>query len=88
MAPNIHKSSLGIKYPKNRDALVKNGDLWLEDKREDDGAEGLWRIHDELYDFTEFIGKHPGGKSWLELTKVIYILNIFGDLSYSFSTLS
>lgn len=46
---------------------------WLECKRREDGAEGLWRIHDELYDLSDFVDIHPGGKSWLTLTKVIYI---------------
>lgn len=43
---------------------------WLDDKKVDDGAEGLWRIHDELYDFSDFIKQHPGGGDWLVLTKV------------------
>lgn len=36
----------------------------------DDGAEGLWRIHDKLCDLTKFIKQHAGGEEWLELTKV------------------
>lgn len=63
-------SSLGIKYPSLRDHPLKIGSLWLEGKRLDDGAEGLWRIHDQLYDFTDFINSHPGGSDWLSLTKV------------------
>lgn len=46
------------------------GDMWLQDKQDTDGAEGLWRIENELYDFTPFINKHPGGQDWLALTKV------------------
>lgn len=47
---------------------------WLECKQNDDGAEGLWRIHDDLYDLTDFVDKHPGGKSWITLSKVIVVL--------------
>lgn len=42
---------------------------WLKGKRLDDGAEGLWRIHDNLYDFNDFVSKHPGGSFWLDRTK-------------------
>lgn len=42
----------------------------METKRIDDAVEdGLWRIHDTIYDLTEFIDKHPGGTDWLEMTK-------------------
>lgn len=45
-------------------------ETWLEGRRLDSGAEGLWRVHDKLYDLTDFISKHPGGKEWIELTQV------------------
>lgn len=79
MAPNIEtfQSTLGIKYPRNRDDPNKNGDTWLMDKREDDGAEGLWRIHDTLYDFSQFLDKHPGGRDWLTLTEGTDITEAF-----------
>jgi hypothetical protein len=64
-------SSLGIKYPSHRDEPLKTGLRWLKGKRADDGAEGLWRIHDKLYDLNEFIQKHPGGAEWIELTQVL-----------------
>lgn len=67
------KSSLGIKYPSLRDHPLKIGTVWLAGKRLDDGAEGLWRIHDSLYDLSSFVDKHPGGKDWLQLTKVSLI---------------
>lgn len=75
MPPNsddveIHQSSLGFKYPHNRDIPLKIGDLWLEGKRHDDDTDGLWRVHDDLYDLTEFVKKHPGGAFWLQATKV------------------
>lgn len=49
----------------------------MDGKRLDDRAEGLWRIHDELYDLTDFIGRHPGGESWLRLTKGTDITEAF-----------
>ncbi|CAH2010246.1 unnamed protein product [Acanthoscelides obtectus] len=70
-------SSLGIKYPKFRDHPLHNGHMWLESKRIDDGAEGLWRIHDQLYDFSDFVHDHPGGKDWLRLTKGTDITEAF-----------
>lgn len=42
---------------------------YLEAKREDDQLNGLWRIRDSLYDLTDFIGTHPGGKDWIIFTK-------------------
>lgn len=42
----------------------------METKRADDDVQdGLWRIHNSIYDLTEFIEKHPGGTFWLENTK-------------------
>jgi hypothetical protein len=65
------KSSLpGLRYPTYRDAAVKSSNLWLEGRREDDNAEGLWRIHDNLYDFSSWVDRHPGGSDWIEVTKV------------------
>lgn len=65
-------STLKIKPPPNRSAK-QNGHLWLKDKNLTDGAEGLWRIHDKLYDVSSFIKSHPGGAEWLELTKVCIV---------------
>lgn len=43
---------------------------WLDAKRRDDDVEGgLWRIHNSLYDLSDFINKHPGGVDWLKMTK-------------------
>lgn len=63
-------SSLGIKPVKQPDKILQSGEEWLQEKGLVDGAEGLWRIHDDLYDFTDFIKKHPGGPDWLKMTKV------------------
>lgn len=46
---------------------------WLKSKRQQDDAEKLWRIHNSLYDLTDFIQYHPGGSDWLSLTKVQHI---------------
>ncbi|KAL0272535.1 UNVERIFIED_CONTAM: hypothetical protein PYX00_005467 [Menopon gallinae] len=66
------------KCPSNRE---KGGMLsvedWLKAKEADDGAEGLWRVHDGIYDFTSFVKTHPGGKYWLEVTKGTDITEAF-----------
>ena len=63
-------STVAYKYPTYRDDAIRGCYSWLEGKRVDDNAENLWRVHDKIYDLTDFISKHPGGKEWLELTKV------------------
>lgn len=65
------QSTLGFKYPPSRDNPLNIDELWLDDKRETDGAEDYWRIYDKLYDFDSFVNQHPGGRDWLILTKVI-----------------
>ena len=57
-------------YPSGRDAKVKFQTQWMQSKAKDDGLESnrLWRIHDSLYDLTEYMAHHPGGREWLELT--------------------
>lgn len=69
-------SSLKIKPVKKPNEVFQSGNQWLEAKQKEDGAEGMWRIHDDLYDFTEFIKRHPGGPDWLKMTKV-YQTKIF-----------
>ena len=29
----------------------------------------MWLIHGNLYDLSQFMDKHPGGKEWLEFTR-------------------
>lgn len=58
------------KYPSTRNSFVNGSWKWIEGKRADDNAEGLWRVHDKLYDLTSFVAKHPGGEFWLTITKV------------------
>lgn len=57
-----------------RDARIKTTEKWLNLQRSESGADGLWRIHDGLYDLTDWMDKHPGGKDWLQMTKVGKIL--------------
>lgn len=63
-------NTLVKKYPTYRDTFVNGSWKWIEGKRKDDNAEGLWRIHDKLYDLNSFINRHPGGKFWIEATEV------------------
>lgn len=55
----------------------KSARTWLGSKRHDDSAEGLWRIHDELFDLINFIPKHPGGVDWLLMTQGTDITELF-----------
>lgn len=66
----FQNNSVIRKYPKYRNNFINGGWQWLEGKRADDDAFVYWRVHDKLYDLTDFIDTHPGGKTWLELTKV------------------
>ncbi|XP_075971562.1 cytochrome b5-related protein-like [Anticarsia gemmatalis] len=72
-----HVSFPQLKYPSLRDEGLRHPVQWLQGKALDDGAEGLWRVHDGIYDLTEFIDKHPGGADWLELTKGTDITEAF-----------
>ncbi|GJQ73722.1 hypothetical protein Trydic_g14056 [Trypoxylus dichotomus] len=58
-------------------ASQRSGEVWLDGKRIDDNVEGYWRIHDNLYDFTDFIQRHPGGPDWLKMTKGTDITEAF-----------
>jgi hypothetical protein len=60
------------KYPSTRDSFVNGCWKWIEGKRRDDNAKGLWRVHDKLYNLEEFIREHPGGEYWLQITKVSF----------------
>ena len=56
-------------FPGRRDKL-RGANHWLESKRKADGIDkNLWRIHDRLYNLTDFALQHPGGKIWIEATK-------------------
>ena len=34
---------------------------WLKAKAVDDDCENLWRVHNGLYDLSQWVNKHPGG---------------------------
>lgn len=71
-----HVSFPQLKYPSLRDEGLRDPVQWLTGKAMDDGAEGLWRIHNAIYDFESFVDNHPGGSEWLELTKVRFKDNV------------
>ncbi|KAJ9587921.1 hypothetical protein L9F63_018647, partial [Diploptera punctata] len=66
-----------LKYPSLRDSPVKTAEIWLHGKRLDDNAEGLWRVHNDLYDLTSWIDRHPGGPDWIKVTKGTDITEAF-----------
>lgn len=70
-------SSISRKYPTYRDETFRSCKRWLDGRRLDDNAEGLWRVHDKLYDLTDFIHRHPGGAEWLQTTKGVDITEQF-----------
>ncbi|CAK1546131.1 unnamed protein product [Leptosia nina] len=72
-----HVSFPQLKYPSLRDEGLKDPVQWLTGKALDDGAEGLWRVHDKLYDLEVFIDRHPGGREWLELSKGLDVTEAF-----------
>lgn len=67
------------KYPEFRNLPIyhKTGMNWLKSKRDDDDVSGLWRVHNKLYDFSDFVSIHPGGDDWLQLTKGTDITELF-----------
>lgn len=67
---HLENSSIIRKYPTYRNKFINGCWKWIEGKRKDDNAGELWRVHDGIYDLTDFLDKHPGGRNWLELTKV------------------
>ena len=53
----------GDLYFYNRDSFLwKFATQWLKAKRIDDDCEGLWRIHDDLYDLSGWEKNHPGSR--------------------------
>jgi fatty acid desaturase len=66
-------------YPSTRNIAPRTTARWLAGKRLDDalGSMDLWRIHDQLYDLTPFIDKHPGGSDWLHVTRGTDITEAF-----------
>ncbi|XP_046618259.1 cytochrome b5-related protein-like [Neodiprion virginianus] len=76
-AKKMESTLMGLKYPSERGAGLKTGAGWLKGKRLDDGAEGLWRIGDKLYDLDGWARNHPGGSEWITLTQGTDITEAF-----------
>lgn len=70
-------TSVVKKYPSTRDSFVNGYWRWIEGKRKDDKADGMWRVHDKLYNLCGFAEKHPGGQYWIDITKVSGIIHIW-----------
>ncbi|KAL7741076.1 hypothetical protein ACLKA6_018113 [Drosophila palustris] len=68
---------ISTKFPTYRNSPLVTVHSWQKGKWQDDEAEGLWRIHDGIYDLTEFIEKHPGGSFWIRETKGMDITEAF-----------
>ncbi|KAK2722214.1 cytochrome b5-related protein-like isoform X2 [Artemia franciscana] len=56
-------------YPSGRDGILRTATHWINGKRHDDNIGDFWRVHDKLYDLTNFVQRHPGGAYWLEVTR-------------------
>jgi len=76
---NMSKASTvpGLVYLPARESLSKTAAGFLEARRKIDGAEGLWRIGNKLYDLETFAKSHPGGYEWIQLTKGTDITELF-----------
>lgn len=69
MAPRFVDSWPDRKRPSYLQDALPTVDSYLKGAQKDDGAEGLWRIHDSLYDLSRWVDAHPGGAQWLQLTR-------------------
>lgn len=58
-APSKIKLTAYKKFPTNYPH--KSFEEWLKAKRIDDNVAPYWRVHNKLYDLTDFIDRHPGG---------------------------
>ncbi|CAG9134396.1 unnamed protein product [Plutella xylostella] len=80
MAPDPDRRQVSfpqLPYPALRSAAPRSPQQWIRGKQQQDGAEGLWRVHDGLYDLSEFVGLHPGGELWIQSTKGTDITEAF-----------
>lgn len=64
-----------LRGPTNRGKPLLSASGWLAAKRVDDRTDGLWRIHDNLYDLTSF--QHPGGEFFINMSKGTDITELF-----------
>lgn len=67
----------GLKSPPQLEDGIQTAYTFLEWRKKLDGAEGLWRIGDKLYDLEKFIKNHPGGPEWIRLTRGTDITEVF-----------
>lgn len=73
----INSSIPGLAYPLARNEIIKTPYGFLKGRTQQDGAEGLWRIRNGLYDLRTFAKSHPGGAEWITLTKGTDITEAF-----------
>ncbi|XP_076661363.1 cytochrome b5-related [Halictus rubicundus] len=73
----VESSVPGLVPLPGRNKFVRTPYAFLEGRRAVDGAEGLWRVRDGLYDLEDFIKFHPGGSEWIRLTKGTDITELF-----------
>ncbi|XP_076163345.1 cytochrome b5-related [Ptiloglossa arizonensis] len=72
----IGSSIPGLKsFPERKG--IQTPAAFLNARRKIDGAEGLWRYKDNLYDLEKFAKFHPGGEEWIRLTKGTDITEAF-----------
>lgn len=78
-ALNMSKTSTipGLAHLPTREIATKTASSFLEGRRQIDGAEGLWRIGNKLYNLETFVKSHPGGAEWIQLTKGTDITELF-----------
>ncbi|XP_011506370.1 PREDICTED: cytochrome b5-related protein-like, partial [Ceratosolen solmsi marchali] len=67
----------GLNYLPAEESFLKTPYNFLESRRKNDGAEGLWRIGNNLYDLEGFMKNHPGGSEWISMTKGTDITEAF-----------
>ncbi|KAG7208906.1 hypothetical protein KM043_015087 [Ampulex compressa] len=73
----IQSSIPGLASPRVKNAIITTNYDFLTSRKIVDGAEGLWRIRDGLYDLENFVKTHPGGSEWIRLSKGTDITEAF-----------
>jgi len=74
MAPR--EGNLYVPIQPRRRKFGISAEEYHEMRQREDGAQGLWRIYDRIYDLSNFARSHPGGEHWIKLTKVYIFFNI------------
>ena len=80
---NMSKASTipGLVYLSARDNPSKTAMGFINARKKVDGAEGLWRTENKLYDLENFMKSHPGGSEWIRITKGTDITELFEVLN-------